>query len=197
MKPYVMRAWVGWSLVILLITLVLPAEARKPKAQNVTRAPSAKLADDPVTRSGFEHFYNMEYDAAIRDFEKSAKDHPDDPFALNHLLTGVMFKELYRIGALDSELYAQDDFLTSKQFPIDPKAKIQIKDLMDRAQAAADARLKATPNDIDALYARGVTRAMRSTYTGLIDKAWFSALRSAISARGCQVCRWRAPVRDR
>jgi len=175
MKPYLTRRSAYWPLVFLRLTLVLPvlpAEARRPKVPVPThKSESAKLSDDPLTRSGFEHFYNMEYDAAIRDFEKSAKDHPDDPFALNHLLTGVMFKELYRIGALDSELYAQDDFLTSKQFPIDPTAKIQIKELMDRAQAAADARLKATPNDIDALYARGVTRAMRSTYTGLIDKA--------------------------
>jgi len=125
----------------------------------------------------------MEYDAAVRDFQKAEAAHPNDPFALNHLLTGIMFKELYRIGALDSELYAKDDFLTSKQFPIDSKAKEEIKDLMDRAQDLSEARLKANPNDVDALYARGVTRAMRSTYTGLIDKAWFSALRSAIGAR--------------
>ena len=183
MKPYATRGWPLWSLVILLITLALPAEARKVKPIPLIKSSSAKLADDPVTRSGFDHFYNMEYDAAIRDFEKAEKEHPDDPFALNHLLTGVMFKELYRIGALDSELYAKDDFLTSKQFPIDPKARAEIKDLMDRAQSAAEARLSANPKDVDALYARGVTRAMRSTYTGLIDKAWFSALRSAIAAR--------------
>jgi tetratricopeptide (TPR) repeat protein len=183
MKPYATRGWPRWSLVILLITLLLPAEARKAKPIPLIKSASAKLAEDPVTRSGFEHFYNMEYDAAIRDFERAEKEHPDDPFALNHLLTGIMFKELYRIGALDSELYAKDDFLTSKQFPIDQKARAEIKALMDRAQAASEARLSANPNDVDALYARGVTRAMRSTYTGLIDKAWFSALRSAIGAR--------------
>lgn len=184
MKPYPMRCVPSWALVFLLITLVLPAEARKPKkALPPPSTTSAKLADDAVTRAGFEHFYNMEYDAAIREFGKAEAAHPNDPFALNHLLTGIMFKELYRIGALDSELYANDEFLTSKQFPIDPKARAEIKELMDRAQAASEARLQANPNDVDALYARGVTRAMRSTYTGLIDKAWFSALRSAIAAR--------------
>lgn len=184
MKPYPTRRMPTWALVFLLITLVLPAAGRKPKkALPPPSATSAKLTDDAVTRAGFEYFYNMEYDAAIREFEKAEAAHPNDPFALNHLLTGIMFKELYRIGALDSELYAKDDFLTSKQFPIDPKARTEIKELMDRAQAASEARLKANPNDVDAVYARGVTRAMRSTYTGLIDKAWFSALRSAIGAR--------------
>src|ERR1043166_5813690 len=172
MKPYLMRRVPFWALVFLLITLGLPAEARKPKKPLLApNTESAKLADDPVTRAGFEHFYNMEYDAAIREFEKAEAAHPNDPFALNHLLTGIMFRELYRIGALDTELYAKDEFLTSKQFPIDPKARVEIKDLMDRATAAAESRIQANPTDVDAIYARGVTRAMRSTYTGLIDKA--------------------------
>ncbi len=33
------------------------------------------------------------------------------------------------------------------------------------------------------LYARGVTRAQFATYTALIERAWFSALRNAVGAR--------------
>src|SRR3954468_9420285 len=54
--------------------------------------------DDADTRAGFEHFYNLEYDQAIHCFEEAVKSHPNDAFALNHLLSGVMFRELYRIG---------------------------------------------------------------------------------------------------
>jgi hypothetical protein len=36
---------------------------------------------------------------------------------------------------------------------------------------------------VAALYARGVTRAQFSTYTALIERAWFSALRNAVGAR--------------
>jgi tetratricopeptide (TPR) repeat protein len=36
---------------------------------------------------------------------------------------------------------------------------------------------------VDALYARGVTRAQFATYTALIERAWFSALRNALGAR--------------
>ncbi len=39
------------------------------------------------------------------------------------------------------------------------------------------------PNDAGAFYARGVTRAEFATYTALIERAWFSALRNAVGAR--------------
>lgn len=164
------------SLVVFLVTVPLFAAP-----QGI-----AKLhfrPDDADTRAGFDHFYNLEYDQAIRCFEAAVKAHPGDPFAVNHLLSGEMFRELYRIGALDTELYARNGFLNSKQFPIDPKAKQEIQSLMEQSLQLSEARLKKNPNDIDALYARGVTRGLRATYIGLIDKAWFAALRSAVGAR--------------
>jgi tetratricopeptide (TPR) repeat protein len=44
-------------------------------------------------------------------------------------------------------------------------------------------RLQKNPNDIDALYARGVARGMRSTFMGMGQKAWLAAVRSALAAR--------------
>ena len=38
-------------------------------------------------------------------------------------------------------------------------------------------------NDVNALYARGVAKGLRSTYMGMADHAWFAALRNAIGAR--------------
>lgn len=139
--------------------------------------------NDPHTKAGFDYFYNAEYDPAIREFEAALKEHPDDPFAVNHLLTGVMFKEMYRIGALDTELYAKEGFLHSKQFPIDPKIRQQVTDLTQQALQLSEARLKKNSNDVDALYSRAATRGLKSTWMALIDKAWFSALRSAVGAR--------------
>jgi len=140
--------------------------------------------NDATTRAGFDHFYNMEYDKAIGDFEAAQQAHPDDPFAVNHTLAGVIFKELYRIGALDTEAYASDNFLTRKpSAPPDPKVREQVKQLSDQAMALAQARLNQNPNDVDALYARGITRGLRATYVGIVEKSWFAALRSAVSAR--------------
>ncbi|HMK29408.1 MAG TPA: tetratricopeptide repeat protein [Terriglobales bacterium] len=139
--------------------------------------------DDIHTRRGFDYFYNLDYDKAVREFELALELQPKDPFAVNHLLSGVIFKEMYRIGALDSELYAKDAFLSSKQFPMDPNVKARIRELTERSLALSEEKLKANSSDIDALYTRGVTRGLHAMYIGLIEKAWFSALRSAVGAR--------------
>ena len=140
--------------------------------------------NDAETRKGFEHFYSLDYDKAIRDFEAALKAHPDDPFAVNHLLAAVIFKELYRIGALDTEAYASDNFLTKKlQAPLDPAVGQRVKQLTAQALGLEQALLQKNPDKVNALYARGATRALQSTYIGLADHAWFSALRNAVAAR--------------
>jgi tetratricopeptide (TPR) repeat protein len=65
----------------------------------------------------------------------------------------------------------------------DPKVKERIKQLVDRAEIVEEQQLKANPNNVDALYARGVTRAQFALYTALVERAWFSALRNAVGAR--------------
>ena len=183
-----MRPYYGWGralprcafLVLFVVSIGVTSAVAAPPGG------LAKLRfrpDDSDTRDGFEHFYNLEYDQAIHSFEAAVKSHPDDAFAINHLLSGVMFRELYRIGALDTELYAKNGFLTSKQFPVEAKVKERILNLMEQSLKVSEARLKKNPDDVDALYARGVVRGYRATYIGLIDKAWFAALRSAVGAR--------------
>lgn len=169
--------------VTVLLCFAVAAFASVPSDQHRQQQILHFHPDDTYTRVGFDAFYNQEYDKAIRQFELSLQAHPDDPFAVNHLLSGVMFKEMYRIGALDSELYAKEQFLASKQLPMDPKVKARIDELTQRALSLEEARLKANPNDADASYARGVTRGLHATYLALIEKAWFSGLRSAVGAR--------------
>jgi Tetratricopeptide repeat len=183
-----MRPYRSMTLVTLRVMVLLSATLLGPSliAGEQPHRPQQIVhfhPDDASTRTGFDEFYNQEYDKAIHQFELSLQAHPDDPFAVNHLLSGVMFKEMYRIGALDSELYAKEQFLASKQFPMDPKVKARIDELTQRALSLEEARLKRNPDDADALYARGVTRGLHATYLALIEKAWFSGLRSAVGAR--------------
>lgn len=138
---------------------------------------------DPLNAGAFDRFYNLDFDGAIRDFQQVVERHPSDPFAINHLLTGVLFQELYRMGALNTGDYANDSFVGKPHRPADPKASQRIRDLVDRATRIEESRLDKDPKDVDALYARGVTRAQFSTYTALIERAWFSALRNAVGAR--------------
>jgi tetratricopeptide (TPR) repeat protein len=136
-----------------------------------------------LTRAGWEHFYSLEYDLALRDFERALEARPDDAAAVNHVLDGVLYRELYKYNALDTRLYAKQGFLNSKQVPVDSSVKQRIKGLTDRAMSLSDNRLKSDPNDVQALYNRGVTEGLRSTYLVIVEHAWFAALRSALAAR--------------
>jgi tetratricopeptide (TPR) repeat protein len=138
---------------------------------------------DPLNASAFEHFYDMDYERSIQEFTQVSQRHPGDPDAINHLLTAVLFRELYRIGALNAGEYANDSFINSRHRPADPHVCDQIKALVEQAEKIEERRLDANPKDVSALYARGVTRAQFATYTALIERAWFSALRNALGAR--------------
>ena len=136
-----------------------------------------------MNAAAFDHFYDMEYDSSIQEFAQVQKRHPDDPDAVNHLLTVVLFRELYRIGALSAGEYANDSFVDTRHRAADPHTREQIKLLVDKALAMEEKRLDANPKDVSALYSRGVTRGDFATYTALIEHAWFSALRNAVGAR--------------
>jgi tetratricopeptide (TPR) repeat protein len=138
---------------------------------------------DPLNAVAFDHFYNMDYLHAISEFEQVLQKHTDDPFAVNHLLTAVLFQELYRMGALNTGEYANDSFVATAHRPADPKVQQRIKELVETARGLEEKRLAANAKDVDALYARGVTRGQLSTYTALVERSWYSALKSAVGAR--------------
>jgi len=91
---------------------------------------------DPLNATAFNEFYNLNYERSVQLFEKVAEKHPDDPFAVNHLLTAVLFQELYRMGALNSGEFANDSFVNAPAHAADPKSKEHIKALVNRALPA-------------------------------------------------------------
>jgi hypothetical protein len=133
--------------------------------------------------SAYGYFYNMEYDRAQPEFERNLEKHPNDPFAVNHLLTAILMRNLYETGSMNTGDYANDSFIGRAPRPTDQKIKDRIKELAHRAETLEEERLKANPKDVGALYCRGVTRAQFAVYTALVERAWFSALRNAVGAR--------------
>jgi tetratricopeptide (TPR) repeat protein len=164
-----------------LCLLLKPAGAQTHVAAPASTPPSS--VHDPLVDTAFDHFYNMDYDRSIQEFEKVLDHHPNDPSAVNHLLSTTLMRELYRMGAMNTGEYATDSFIGQSHRAADPAIKEQLKQLVDRAETLEEQQLKDDPNNVDALYARGVTRAQFSLYTALVERAWFSALRNAVGAR--------------
>ena len=169
----VQRPWLVPGFLIFVCCVAASAQA-----QGAHGAPHDSQSD-----LAFDHFYNMDYDRSTQEFEKIVEKRPNDPFAINHLLTVVLMHDLYETGSMNTGDYANDSFIGRAPRPTDQKIKDRIKDLVRRAQNLEEQQLKANPNDINAIYCRGVTRAQFAVYTGLVERAWFSALRNAVGAR--------------
>jgi TolA-binding protein len=176
----------GILLSIASLCLLPPKISAQTRAATGTTPPSAAAtssAHDPLLDAAFEHFYNMDYERSIQEFEKLLEHHPDEPSAANHLLATILMRELYRMGAMNTGEYANDSFIGQAHRSADPKVKERIKQLVERAEGLEEQKLKGDPNNVDALYARGVTRAQFSLYTALVERAWISSLRNAVGAR--------------
>jgi len=144
----------------------------------------ALRAQDANVSEGYDHFYNLEYDQAIAAFTAETEQHPDDPNAWNHLAQAVLYRAMYRGGALESELVTgSNPFLRRQKVKTSPAEDQQFYDAIDKALDLAQSRVLDNQDDPLALDALGVSYALRANYNFLVRKAWTDALHDATDAR--------------
>ena len=64
----------------------------------------AAAQEDPLAVQAFDHFYNLEFDEAIEEFQRAIALDPKSPDLHNHLAESIVFREMFRDGALESEM---------------------------------------------------------------------------------------------
>jgi tetratricopeptide (TPR) repeat protein len=142
------------------------------------------LAQESVAAEGFDHFYNLEFEQAIADFEKAIAQNPNSPDLHNHLAQSIVFREMYRDGALESELVSgTNSFLRRPKLNPAPETEKRFLDEIGTAMALSQARLDKNPDDTGALYALGISYGLRSDYYWVVKKAWHDSLKDATAAR--------------
>lgn len=157
-----------------------PAGARPPSSAK----PATKLDITPNLEKGFLHFYNLEYDEAIRWFREEMRQQPESPRPHNHLAQAVLYKVLFRAGALETQLVSGNNpFLRRAKAEILTQEKEEFFHSVDSVMRLTDAALSKNPNDTDAMYSRGIAFGLRANYRFLVEKAWRDALRDATDAR--------------
>src|SRR5450631_642076 len=137
-----------------------------------------------LVEEGFTDFYNLDYDQATAVFEKAIARNPGQPDLHNHLAQTLVFREMYRDGALESELVSgNNSFLRRPKLNPTPEVEKRILEEIAKAMALADARLKVNPKDTAAMYAGGIAYGLRSNYYWVVKKAWHDSLKDATAAR--------------
>jgi tetratricopeptide (TPR) repeat protein len=144
--------------------------------------PSA--AQEDLVRQGFDHFYNLEYEECIADFQRAIGQKPDDPELHNHLAQAIVFREMFRNGALESELVSgTNSFLRRPKMNPSAETERWLLSEVARSMSLAQARLQKEPRDTAAMYALGIGYGLRSNYYWVVKKAWRDSLRDATAAR--------------
>jgi len=147
---------------------------------------AAALAQDSRASKGFEYFYNLQYQESIAEFTRQVAEQPNLPDGYNHLAQAILYRDMFRAGALESELVTGGNpFLRRQKVDASPEDQRRFDQAIGRAIELAQARLKRNPRDTQALYALGVSYGLRANYNFLVRKAWRDSLRDATSARRC------------
>ncbi len=169
MRSFPRRAF---ALVLLLVSLSGHAQIR-----------ASMLSADPTVREAYQHFYSLDFPACKTLLDKVQQAHPGDPGPTAMKLQARVFEELYRQDLLDTTFYANDGFLTGKHpTPEDPARRDQIFSLEDQVERESAARLSKDSRDVDALYARGWARSLKSSYMAMVQRNFGPAFRLALSA---------------
>ena len=142
------------------------------------RAMSARAVERPEIDAGFHLLYELKFTEARAQFAAWEKAHPDDPLGPAVEAASYLFEELYRQGVLASEFFLDDKrLLGGIAGKPDAKLGAAFAGANQQAQDRARRRLKANPNDVDALFALTLSTGMQADYLSLIEKRHFASLR--------------------
>jgi tetratricopeptide (TPR) repeat protein len=169
----------GRSLVATVLVMLSLTGARA-RAEAPMRSASTP---DPL-RVALDHFYNLEYDSAEKEFTEWLKEHPGDLRALNYLAATVLQRELLRRELLEAQVYDKGgEVYEGDKQALSPELRDELLGILDKAQQVADQRLSNNPRNAEALYWAGVSHVTRALIDLTLLKARLDALGEAKKAR--------------
>jgi tetratricopeptide (TPR) repeat protein len=147
-------------------------------------AATSLAGQESLVERGYSHFYNLEYPEALADFGQAAALNPADPELHNHLAQTILVQEMYRNGALESELVSgTNSFVRRPNLNPTPEMEKRFLDELSKAMALSEERLQRNSHDTAAMYALGISYGLRSNYFWVVKKSWRDSLRDANAAR--------------
>src|SRR5215831_17880275 len=126
---------------------------------------------------GYQRMYSLDFEGAERAFSNWQRERPEDPRGPVSEAAGLLFSELYRLGILEAQFFVDDDAFTERrERKPDPDVKVRMDGALGRAEALAQKRLAANPDDVDALFALALASGLKADYLSLIEARNVAAL---------------------
>jgi tetratricopeptide (TPR) repeat protein len=139
---------------------------------------------DPESVRGFDHFFNLEFEQAIGVFRSTITAQPQAAAPRNHLAQAILYRELLKAGALETELVTGGNaFLRREKMNPSPADEAEFDQAIADAMRLSQAALDKNSADTAALYTMGVAYGLRGNYNFLVRKSWVAALKDATQCR--------------
>ncbi len=149
-----------------------------------TSAPAASSEAEYI-RQGHDHYFNLEYDQAIESYRRALALDPAAPNTYNHIATAILFKELNRLGMLETSAFKEDNqFLQREKPEPDPQVGEKFREYLFEGRSRAEKILETKPRDRMAWFALAQNYGLQANYQFMIEKSYIAALRNGQRARG-------------
>ena len=169
--------------VLIIVVLVLGCCSSFGQQSNLpwlTEADRAKL--ESLRTAGFDALFNLDYDNARKNFRELAESLPNYPAGPQFLAASLWIETLYQSRRLQSSLYDSDSFYSPNEDKADPRTVDQFRNWTRQARQLAEARLKQSPRDPEALYFLGATEGLKASFEEAVERRHFAALKDGSDA---------------
>jgi len=144
---------------------------------------SGETAED-YRAEAHDHYFNLEYDEALANYYRALKADGENAADWNHIATTILFSELHRLGKLETSAFrGNNSFLDEERPEPDPEANERFLGALHEGRRLAEAALAKDPDDPKALFSLSSGYALEANYLFMLEKSYFSALRTGTKAR--------------
>ena len=146
----------------------------------LTEAERAKF--ESLRVAGSDALFNLDYETARRNFKEMALAFPNYPAGPQFLADSLWIETLYKTRRLQSSLYDSDSFYSTNEDKADPQVIDQFRAWTRQARVLAEARLKQSPGDREALYFLGATQGLKASFEEAVERRHYAALKDGSDA---------------
>ena len=166
-----------------LFMLALPVAALAQTAPTPWLNETERAKFETLRITGSEALFNLDYETARKSFKEMAVAFPNYPAGPQFLADSLWIETLYQTRRLQSSLYGGDDtFYSTSDDKVDPALIDQFRTLTRQARLLAEARLKQSPRDVEALYFLGAIEGLKASFEEAVERRHFAALKDGSDA---------------
>jgi tetratricopeptide (TPR) repeat protein len=182
------KSTLGLFVALLLSAITVNAQKQSTMSETMSGAGNSNTASTATPHlaelraAGFDALYNLDYEAARKNFKEIVRLYPDHPAGPQFLAATLWAQTLNESRRLQSSLYNTESFYEQKEDKPDPRMVEQFRDLTRTAAQLAKARLRRNPKDVEALYFLGATEGLKAAFATAVQRSFMSALSDGSSS---------------